>query len=277
MNRKIRFGLSVLVLTVPFLLAACGGGGGGGVALQPPAGPNIVTMFASLDNTQETTPSLSTARGFGLLSLNTDTNRIAGFIVDDVAAGTAAHIHGPAARGEAAGVLVPLIGAGPGLWVLPDGAELPAANAADFADGLLYYNVHTAENPAGEIRGQIDMTPTEISFASLDNTQETTPSLSTARGFGILAFDSVTDRIAGAIVDDVAAGTAAHIHGLAARGVPAGVLVPLIGAGPGLWVLPDGAELPAANAADFADGLLYYNVHTAVNPDGEIRGQIDLP
>ncbi|HBO69575.1 MAG TPA: hypothetical protein DD658_05295 [Deltaproteobacteria bacterium] len=25
------------------------------------------------------------------------------------------------------------------------------------------------------------------------------------------------------------------------------------------------------------DGLLYYNVHTAVNPGGEIRGQIDLP
>ncbi|OGP32961.1 MAG: hypothetical protein A2X88_09035 [Deltaproteobacteria bacterium GWC2_65_14] len=157
MNRKIRFGLSFLVIVAPFLLAACGGGGGGGVAPQPPAAPNVVTKFASLDNTQETTGSTSTSLGFGVLALNTDTNGIAGFIVDNVAAGTAAHVHGPAARGVEAGVLVPLIGAGPGLWVLPDGAMLPAANEADFNNGLLYYNVHTAVNPGGEIRGQIDL------------------------------------------------------------------------------------------------------------------------
>jgi len=116
----------------------------------------VVTMFASLDNTQETPPASSTARGFGMLTLDTATNRISGFIFDNVANATAAHIHGPAARGTPADVLVPMIPAGPGLWVLPDNATLPAENAADFANGLLYYNVHTAANTAGEIRGQLD-------------------------------------------------------------------------------------------------------------------------
>ena len=278
MKRRILFGISFLLLTTPILLVACGGDDDG-VAPQPTPTPTVVTMFASLDNTQEApSPTASTAKGFGMLTLDTATNRISGFIVDTVANATAAHIHGPAARGTPAGVLVPMIPAGPGLWVLPDNAVLPAANAADFANGLLYYNVHNDVNPGGDIRGQIDRKGTAIQFASLDNTQEApSPTASTAKGFGILGFDPATNRIAGAIFDDVANATAAHIHGPAARGTPAGVLVGLNPAGPGLWVLPDNAVLPAANAADFTNGLLYYNVHNDVNPGGDIRGQIDRP
>jgi hypothetical protein len=37
------------------------------------------------------------------------------------------------------------------------------------------------------------------------------------------------------------------------------------------------ATLTAAQAADFTAGKMYFNIHTAANPNGEIRGQIDKP
>ncbi len=64
---------------------------------------------------------------------------------------TAAHIHGPAAAGSN----------GPIVFTLPDGQftdfeiTLTAQQASDFRGGRFYFDVHTANNPSGEIRGQI--------------------------------------------------------------------------------------------------------------------------
>ena len=66
-----------------------------------------------------------------------------------------------------------------------------------------------------------------------------------------------------------------HIHGPAAAGVNAGVIHPLTvstngmtGMGSGTITLADSTE------AHLLNGMLYYNIHTALNPDGEIRSQI---
>ena len=68
---------------------------------------------------------------------------------------TAAHIH-MAAKGKAGNVLVPLCGASP---VCKSGltgtATLTQTEITAFKKHLLYVNVHTAKNPAGEIRGQL--------------------------------------------------------------------------------------------------------------------------
>ena len=65
---------------------------------------------------------------------------------------TAAHFHGPAEAGKNAGVLVPApVTTSP----FTGSAQLDAAKAADLDAGKLYFNVHTAANPAGEIRGQV--------------------------------------------------------------------------------------------------------------------------
>jgi acyl-CoA reductase-like NAD-dependent aldehyde dehydrogenase len=95
-------------------------------------------------------------------------------------------------------------------------------------------------------------------------------------GAGILAVDTTSGTVAGFITTTGLTATAAHVHD-AACGTPGSVIVPLAG-GPNLWVLPDAAAaLTTAQLADFAAGSLYFDEHTAANPGGEIRGQIDKP
>jgi hypothetical protein len=64
----------------------------------------------------------------------------------------AAHFHGPAAAGVNAPVLVPVEAA---KSPFEGSAKITADQAKDFADGKVYFNVHTAKNKGGEIRGQM--------------------------------------------------------------------------------------------------------------------------
>ena len=65
---------------------------------------------------------------------------------------TAAHFHAPAGPGANAGVAVPAT-------VTPSpikgGVTLTDAQLADLQAGKYYFNIHTAANPGGEIRGQL--------------------------------------------------------------------------------------------------------------------------
>ena len=74
--------------------------------------------------------------------------------------------------------------------------------------------------------------------------------------------------------------TIAHIHGPAPAGVMAGILVDLAGfhfpaADPAKGGIISGSVvLSAANVSNLLAGLLYVNIHTTLNPSGEIRGQL---
>ena len=65
--------------------------------------------------------------------------------------------------------------------------------------------------------------------------------------------------------------TAAHIH-IGLRGKAGAVLVPLCG--PCTSPANGSATFTSAQIADLKAGKDYVNVHTAKNPNGEIRGQI---
>ena len=67
----------------------------------------------------------------------------------------ASHIHGPADTTHAAGVLVPLNTPTGTSGTISGTATLTADQLADLLTGQTYINIHTANNPGGEIRGQI--------------------------------------------------------------------------------------------------------------------------
>jgi len=269
---------SILCFATLFLasiaLAACGGSGD---STTPPASSTVITKVAALDNTQETTGSTSTGVGGGVLTVDTATGKVRGFVVstgvDNV---TAAHVH-TAARGIAGGITVPLVG-GPDLWFVPDNAaSLTAADITAFQAGNMYFNIHNTAFGGGAIRGQLDVTPTAVKLASLDNTQETTGSTSTGKGGGILGVDTATGKVRGfAVSSGVDNATASHVH-TAARGIAGGITVPLVG-GPDLWFVPDNAaSLTAAEITAFQAGTMYFNIHNTAFGGGAIRGQLDIP
>jgi CHRD domain len=66
---------------------------------------------------------------------------------------TAAHFHGPADAKTNAGIVVPVSGAMAS--PMKGEATLTDAQAADLQAGKWYFNVHTAANKGGEIRGQV--------------------------------------------------------------------------------------------------------------------------
>lgn len=108
---------------------------------------------ASLDGLQETPPNASPASGSATLVLDTAANTLSYTITYGglVATETAAHIHGFAPPGMAAGVLHPLPAGNPkiGVWNYMEAQE------ANIIAGLTYINIHTSSFPGGEIRGQI--------------------------------------------------------------------------------------------------------------------------
>jgi hypothetical protein len=66
---------------------------------------------------------------------------------------TAAHFHGPAEPGRNAGVLVPAPGVKTGAF--EGSATLTDDQARALTAGQTYFNIHTAANPQGEVRGQV--------------------------------------------------------------------------------------------------------------------------
>ena len=66
---------------------------------------------------------------------------------------TAAHFHGPAEADATAGPVIPIEGdlASP----IEGSATLTEEQATQLQDGLWYFNLHTAQYPDGEIRGQV--------------------------------------------------------------------------------------------------------------------------
>ena len=122
-----------------------------------PMMPASSPMLARLSGTNEV-PSVPT-NGNGTAEVNFDKqSKVMGWTITYsglTGPATAAHFHGPAAISENAGVVVPLTGslASP----ITGSATLTDAQAADLMAGKWYLNLHTAANPGGEIRGQVNV------------------------------------------------------------------------------------------------------------------------
>jgi len=238
------------------------------------AGP--YTHFAYLNGYQETPPVLGTsAVGYARCELIGDDLYYSiwySALTSNVSNG---HVHS-AAVGVAGGVVHPLqnltnTGAN-GVWNNLTVAQLAALDAHG-----LYINIHTANYPGGEIRGQLLTRGSCI--ANLDPMQEVqNPAVvSNGRGFGWFRLNAAQTNLEYAIawagLNAPGTVSAAHFHRNIA-GQNGGVVVGLsnltnISAG-GNWALS------AQNVIQLEAESLYVNVHSpAPNyPSGEIRGQI---
>ncbi|MEY4386936.1 MAG: hypothetical protein RLY20_2219 [Verrucomicrobiota bacterium] len=135
-----------------------------------PAGADAAVGLAAANQVPAVTNSTGSGNELGagisfdtnslILTVNVGFGSAAGF-TDLTAPASALHIHGPAAPGANGPVVVDLQ---PYLFSPVDPAKggiifgqvsIPTNDVADLLAGLNYINIHTTNNPGGEIRGQL--------------------------------------------------------------------------------------------------------------------------
>ena len=159
-----RLGIVGVMLAVT--MAGCGGNGGN------PNNPSAIRVFTVQLSAQNEVPPVtnaeSTARGTAVITFNTDAKTIdfnvslSGFT--STSAVNVAHIHGPSAPTGTAGVRVNTTLA-PGQVSLVNGAGTFSFPGVTVSEALMneilaapqnfYFNVHTALNGGGAVRGQL--------------------------------------------------------------------------------------------------------------------------
>jgi hypothetical protein len=128
--------------------------------LAVPAARADTGFSVSMNGAQAGTPSPGT--GSGTIILNNAQDQIVYSMTYSglVAARTNQHIHGPAAPGVTAGVLVPLSATGTTSGTLSGTAAVTPTIVGYLLAGNTYVNIHSGTYPGGEIRGQVLLDPT---------------------------------------------------------------------------------------------------------------------
>ena len=111
---------------------------------------------------------------------------------------------------------------------------------------------------------------------SMTGAEEVPPVVTGGTGTAIVTLDDVTGNVtvSGNFTGLTSNATAAHIHGPAAPGANAGILITLSETGGTSGAVTGSGMLSPANVTNMLNGLMYVNIHTSINPTGEIRGQI---
>ena len=260
---------------------------GGEVRGQILAKPSAIPLTAALNGASERpTPVTTPGTGFGSFRLEGNNLLFEVTYTNLGSQATAAHIHGAANTGAGAGVLIDLapyvIGSFGTRGALAGAIPLTPAQRALILSSQTYVNIHTGNNPGGEIRGQI--APVTM-WASLNGNNERTDSVPTP-GTGQSTLLLVGNRLWFDVTyrNLVAAGTASHIHAPASAFANASVRVDLgpfnggafgtSGSLVGVATLQSSGTPNLNDLGSVIDQMSYINVHSSYRSGGEIRGQI---
>ena len=130
------------------------------------AAANLTTMVApraetihykaTLTGAAETPPTDSKGTGTVVATFDPATRKLTWTVDYSGLTGPAiaAHFHGPAPVGKPAPIEVPL--KAPLTSPMKGSAILTPTEAKNLTDGMMYFNIHTAEHKPGEIRGQME-------------------------------------------------------------------------------------------------------------------------
>ena len=253
---------------------------GGEIRGQITLSPGL-TFDASFSGDQENPAVPTDGSALGIVTVSPDLTLMEFLVVFDSLSGpvTGAHFHQGAVSINGGVVLdiVPFIGP-TGDYIL-GAAPVSADMLNTLLDGGFYINLHTADNPGGEIRGQVYKHSREGYIIELNGGQEVPPVTTSASGVGLVSIDRDQTSAHYMFVVNGLEGTfsAAHFH-TARPGVNGGVIYDIadsfndFGAADGYW---DERSNPIFDASPlFRSGRVYANVHTTLHGGGEIRGNV---
>jgi hypothetical protein len=106
----------------------------------------------------------------------------------------------------------------------------------------------------------------------LSGANEVPPNSSSATGRSNLAI-AADKSVSGSVTYSGMTATAAHIH-MGAPGANGPVIVPFTKTAEGTFIAPPNARLTDEQYAAYRAGNLYFNIHSAAHPGGEIRAQL---
>ena len=224
----------------------------------------------ALDGSDPSQTVTTPATGSGWAILSADKTRLTYTFAFARLTGTptAAHFH-YGSRGRSGGVAQTVVVTDnyvSGAW-----SNITSAQADSLLAGRIYLNIHSAQFPNGEIRGQVNPIA-GVGYAIGLNGGNQSPAITTTgrgAGYAVLWTDS-TLRYRATVTGLSANLTAAHFHNGAA-GISGGVAQLITFSDSttnGSW------KLTATALDSLRMERLYMNVHTSTNPNGEIRGQV---
>ena len=145
---------------------------------------------------------------------------------------------------------------------------LTDVNIQDYIQNRLYANIHSTLQPSGEINGTLVQND-GVYTATFDGAQASTSS--TARGTGVVYIQNDSVKYLFTVAGLNGTYTNAHIHASPSGSVLKPTPLTADSTTSGVW-------LPIADSARalLYSGNLYFNVHSTVNPGGEIRGNIGV-
>ena len=237
-----------------------------------------------LTGEQETPVVMTTAKGTGTFTLtpagglrySVTVNGLSGII-------TAAHFHMGSLKMNGP-VVYDITGSFTGTTATGTiSAPLPDSIIAALFTGRMYVNVHTASNPGGEIRGQVNLSAGTNLIARMDGLQETPSLINGGKGIASITLGSVGSAgLAYSISVNGLSGpvTAAHFHigKIGEAGPVVKDIMPSFNGenALGVWRTSGPSPLTDSLIVALLNNKLYINIHTAANPGGEIRGQVVL-